>query len=187
MEKWVAFPNTWLIMPSKEVMCFFQINRLLVYMVRTGSTANLSRVAFFFLVSMIGKEDQWSWGCLQGTESDKWQWLLSWVWREILGHEADEGQWKGSRVNALEVLMGLKNCWKGGNKISEKENNKVIEKVRIETGDCKGYNDWFSVWHGIDELRWERASIIAGTIKRPTVYCHWMNCLHGYYNYQDES
>lgn len=101
------------------------------------------------------------------------------------GHEADEGQWNDGRVNALEVLVGLKNCWQGGNKISEQEGNKVIEKGMIETGDYKGYNDWFSAWHGIDELRWEGASIIAGTIKGPTVYCHWMNYLNGYYSYQD--
>lgn len=29
---------------------------------------------------------------------------------EFGGHEANEGQWEGSRVNGLEVLVGLTNC-----------------------------------------------------------------------------
>lgn len=50
----------------------------------------------------------------------------------------NEEHWEDGRINGLEVIVGLKNCRQGGNQISEKENNNVLEKGMIETDILQG-------------------------------------------------
>lgn len=100
-------------------------------MAKVDRDADLTRVEFFS-GDMMGKEGQRRWGYWQGTENNKWRWVGSWVWTKMRTW-SDEEHWEGDRVNGLEAVVGLKNCWQGGNHRSEQKSNKVLTKRRDDT------------------------------------------------------